>query len=271
LIKKIKAFFFKISNKLRGVFMPDNNNLQADDVRNVLVDAETFVKRWFNDTVSLFESNVKSDKPVEHLCITSLTVSVTYVRAIIILLSNGVRMPAKALLRILFELATRLAWCLLLPDESLNPDELIEEKIRRWSRSSVKERIRILNAFEKFWPQDAIHELNTRRESFEKLLKSLEDVKELPPFAQLVGQLPGAWGLELYARCYSKFNDAVHLDISSLGDRVKEDGRKLYVEFDSKELIEDLIRYCVVMERMIFFLVRTHYEWDTKQLMKTKI
>lgn len=250
--------------------MPDNNNLQADDVRNVLVDAETFIKRWFDDTVSLFSSNVKSDKPVDHLCITSLTVSVTYARAIIILLSNGIRMPAKALLRVLFELATRLTWCMLIPDGSLNADELIEEKIRRWSKSSVKERIRIFNAFEEFWPKDAINELKTQCESFEKLLKDLEDAKELPPFAQLVRQLPG-WGSELYARCYSIFNDAVHLDISSLGDRVKEDGRKLYVEFDSKEPIKDLIRYCVVMERMIFFLVRTHYDWDTEQLMKSKI
>ena len=240
-------------------------------MEKVLSDAEKFIKKWFNDTVDLFNSEVKSDKPVDHLCITSLTVSITYVKAIIILLSNGIRMPVKALLRVLFELGAKLSWCLQCPDESTDSDELVEEKIRRWSKSSVKERVKILKDFEQFWPRDAIHELKTRCEDFEKLLKALDDDKELPKFKHLVGQLPGDEVLELYTRCYSKFNDAVHLDISSLGDRVKEDGRKLFVGFDSEEPVEDLIHYCVLIERIIFFLVRSNYNWDTKELMKDKI
>jgi len=251
--------------------MPSNNDPHVDDMEKVLLGAEKFIQKWFKDTVDLFNSEVKSDKPVDHLCITSLTVSITYVKAIIILLSNGIRMPVKALLRVLFELAAKLAWCLGCPDEAPDPDKLIEEKIRRWSKSSVKEKVKILNDFEEFWPRDAIPELKTRREDFETLLKDLEDVKELPRFKQLAQQLPGDGVLELYARCYSKFNDAVHLDISSLGNRVKEDGRKLFVGFDSEEPVEDLIRYCVLMERIIFFLVRSNYDWDTKQLMKDKI
>ncbi len=250
--------------------MPSNNNLHVDDMK-LLSSAEGFIEKWLKDTANLFDSEVKSNKPVDHLCITSLTVSITYVKAIIMLLSNGVRMPVKALLRVIFELAAKLAWCLRCPDESPDSDELVEEKIRRWSKSSVKERVKILNDFEEFWPRDAIHELKTRREDFEKLLKALDGVKELPTFKQLVGQLPGDGVLELYTRCYSKFNDAVHLDISSLGNRVKEDGRKLFVGFDSEEPVEDLIRYCVLMERIIFFLVRSNYNWDTKQLMKDKI
>jgi len=240
-------------------------------VEKVLSDAEKFIKKWFNDTVDLFNSEVKSDKPVDHLCITSLTVSITYVKAIIILLSNGIRMPVKALLRVLFELGAKLAWCLRCPNEFPDSDEIVEEKIRRWSKSSVKERVKILKDFEQFWPPDAIHELKTRCEDFEKLLKDLDDDKELPKFKQLVEQLPGDEVLELYTRCYSKFNDAVHLDISSLGDRVKEDGRKLFVGFDSEEPVEDLIHYCVLIERIIFFLVRSNYNWDTKELMKDKI
>ena len=113
--------------------------------------------------------------------------------------------------------------------------------------------------------------MKTRREDFEKLLNDFGDVKELPPFKQLVEQLPGTGFLELYARCYSVFNDAVHLDISSLGNRVKEDGRGLFVECDSEEPVEDLIRYCLLVERIIFFLVRSNYNWDTEQLMKDKI
>ena len=249
----------------------EENNKMGIDVEKVLLSAEEFINKWFNDTVALFNSEVKSDKLVDHLCITSLTVSFTYVKAIIILLSNRIRMPVKALLRVIFELAAKLAWCLRCPDESPNSDELVEKKIRRWSKSSVKEKVKILNDFKEFWPRDAIHELKTRCEDFEKLLKDLDDVKELPTFKQLAQQLPGDRILELYTRFYSKFNDAVHLDISSLGNRVEEDGRELFVRFDSEEPVEDLIRSCVLVERIIFFLVRSNYDWDTKQLMKDKI
>jgi len=251
--------------------MPSNNNVHVDDVEKLLLGAERFIEKWFNDTANLFDSEVKSNKPVDHLCITSLTVSATYVRAIIFLLSKGMRMPTKALLRVIFELAAKLAWCLRCPDESPDPDKLVEEKIRRWAKSSVKERVKILNDFVEFWPQNAIHELKARREDFDELLKGLDDISELPPFKNLVKELPSDKVLELYVRCYSKFNDAVHLDISSLGNRVKDDGRTLFVGFDSEELVEELIRYCLLMERIIFWLVRSNYNWDTEQLMKDKI
>ncbi len=237
----------------------------------LLLEAEKFIEKWSKNTMDLFTSKVKTGKPIDHLCIASLTVSTTYARAIIFLLSNDMRMPAKALLRVLFELGAKLAWCLRCPDESPDPDKVVEEKIRRWSKSSVDEKVKILNDFEVFWPEDAISELKTRRKDFETLLEGLDDVKKLPTFKQMVGQLPIKDVLELYVRCYSKFNDAVHLDVCSLGNRVKENGTTLSVGFDSEEPVEDLIHHCVLMERMIFCLVRLNYKWDTKQLMENEI
>ena len=56
---------------------------------------------------------------------------------------------------------------------------------------------------------------------------------------------------------------------SGIGE--EDDGRELFVGFDSEEPVEELIRYCVLMERIIFWLVRSNYKWDTEQLMKDKI
>ena len=266
----LKVFFLILFNKLRGLYMPSNNNLHVDDVEKLLLFGR-FIEKWSDDTMNLFESEVKSEKLVDHLCITSLTVSKTYVKAIIILLSNGLRMPVKALLRIIFELAVKLAWCLGYPDDYPDPDKLVEEKIRRWSKSSLIEDLKIIKDSENFYPQGAIHKLKTRRDNIEKLLKNLDDVNELPQLNQLVKQLSGDMFSEFYTRCYREFNNAVHLDISSLGNRVKDDGTKLFVGFDSEEPVEDLIRHCVLMERIIFFLVRSNYNWDTKQLMEDKI
>ena len=90
--------------------MDIENRKEVADTNNKLNQAEKFIKKWFNDTISRFETEIKSDRPVDHLCVTTLTVSVKYCEAILILLSNDCRMPAKALLRVLFELASKLAW-----------------------------------------------------------------------------------------------------------------------------------------------------------------
>jgi len=227
---------------------------------------ETFVKKWFNDTISLFETEIKSDDSVNHLCVTSLTVSVKYCEAILILLSRDCRMPAKALLRVLFELASKLAWCLRVPDEEMDAaGEIVEKKIRQWAKSSVVKNLKLLNGLKECITDDKASKLDNRIEKFETIKNSL-DCDKMPTFLNVLKELPGTWGTELYTRCYLQFNNAVHLDVSSLGDRVKKDGEKLFVVYDSEDNIQDLVQYCVIFEKMVLYLVRTHYGWDTKKM-----
>ena len=239
------------------------NRKEVGDTNNKLNRAEKLIKKWFNDTISRFETEIKSDRPVDHLCVTSLTVSVKYCEAIIILLSNDCRMPAKALLRVLFELASKLAWCLRVPDEKMDvSDEIIGEKIRRWSKSTATQKIKILKGFKECIPDSEAGMVDSLLKRWEKLQESL-DCKNMPNFVKMVKELPSSWATELYTQCYLQFNDAVHLDVSSLGDRVVENGNKFSVGYDSKEDIKDLVQYCAVFEKMVFYLVRKHYEWDT--------
>lgn len=228
--------------------------------------SEAFIKKWFNDTISLFEAEIKSDDSVDHLCVTSLTVGVKYCEAILILLSHDCRMPAKALLRVLFELASKLAWCLRVPDDEMDAaDEIVEKKIRQWAKSSVIQNLKLLKGFKECIADDETSELENRIEEFETIKSSL-DCNKMPIFVDVLKELPGAWSTELYTRCYLQFNNAVHLDVSSLGDRVKKDGKKFFVVYDSKDNIQDLVQYCVVFEKMVLYLVRTHYGWDTKEM-----
>jgi len=228
--------------------------------------SEDFIKKWFNDSVSLFEAKVKSNDSVDHLCVTSMTVSVKYCEAILILLSNDCRMPAKALLRVLFELASKLAWCLRVPDEEVDSSsEIVEEKIRRWAKSSVIQNLKLLKGFKECIDEGEATELDDRIEKFETIKKSL-DCDKMPAFLDILKKLPGAWSKELYTRCYLQFNNAVHLDVSSLGDRVKEERKKFFVAYDSEDKIQDLVQNCVVFEKMLLYLVRTHYGWDTTKM-----
>lgn len=239
---------------------------EVADTNNKLNQAEKFIEKWFNDTISRFETEIKSDRPVDHLCVTTLTVSVKYCEAILILLSNDCRMPAKALLRVLFELASKLAWCLRVPDDEMEAaSEIVGEKIQRWSKSTAIQKIRILKGFKECIQGNKAFKVDNLLKRWEKLHESL-DCQNMPYFVNMLKELPEPWATEFYTRCYLKFNDAVHLDVSSLGDRVEEDGNKFSVGYDSREDIKDLVQYCAVFEKMVFYLVRKNYEWDTVNL-----
>lgn len=229
---------------------------------------EDLLKKWINDTILLFESQVKSNKPVDHLCVTSLTVSAKYCEAIMSLLARGCRIPVKALLRILFELSVKMLWCLIVPKGKQDiADEVIAENIRRWAKSTVTQDLRILRRFKECIPDNRVSELKKRIKEFEDIGKSL-DCNQMPKFAKLVKELPGSWSKELYTQCYLQFNNAVHLDITSLCERVKDSRNKLFVDSDSEEKVEDLAQYCITFEHNILYLVRQHYDWDTKEMDK---
>jgi hypothetical protein len=194
----------------------ENQNGSAD-TNNKLNQAEKFIKKWFNATISRFQDEIKSDKPIHHLCVTSLTVSIKYCEAIIILLSNNCRMPAKALLRVLFELASKLAWCLSVPDEKAEAsDEIVGEKIRRWSKSTAVQKIKILKGFKECIPDKEDGRVDNLLKRWEKLQESL-DCKNMPNFVNMVKELPSSWATELYTRCYLQFNDAVSLGCFKFG------------------------------------------------------
>ena len=239
------------------------------DIKETLDCGERWIKKWFNNTISLFEAEIKSDGSVDHLCVTSLTVSVKYCEAILILLSHNCRMPAKALLRVLFELASKLTWCLTVPDDNISGDELVAEKIRRWAKYTVYQNIVILKSFRECVEPDELNELENRIREFESIKEGdFRNCKSMPSFGNLIKELPEAWYKRFYPQCYLQFNNAVHLDVNSLGDRVKENGKRFYVDYDSSEPLQDLIRYCVVFEKMVFSLVRSNYGWDTKEMQK---
>lgn len=75
--------------------------LKAIGVRN------EFISKWGADTISTFEKSIAVCRPSDLLCITTLSVCSTYSNAIAALLQNGLRMPTKALLRVLFEVMPR--------------------------------------------------------------------------------------------------------------------------------------------------------------------
>ena len=223
---------------------------------------------WVNDTISLFEKEVSTDSVIGHLCITSLTVSLTYCMAIVSLLKIGIRMPSKALLRVLFELDAKLVWCMVMPDREIDPnDNIISERIERWAKSSLHQKVNILKRTVGCLSAENRTEAEKRLHESEKRMNKLE-CKEMPNLIQLLGQLTEVWNKQLYTQCYLQFNDAVHLDINSLGRQESEGADHTTVVSDDNDDVELLMQYCMSLEHIILWIIRHYYGWETESMDK---
>ena len=218
---------------------------------------------WINDTTSLFEKEVKSERAIDHLCITSLAVSLTYCMAITSLLKIGIRMPTKALLRVLFELGVKITWCMVLPHDEQEPDDkIISERIKRWAKSSLNQKVKILKSMLDCLPKELRAEAQNRLSDYNKQMSTL-DCREMPNLCQMVSDLPEVWSKQLYPQCYLQFNDAVHLDLHSLGRQEREETHQYAVVCDDNDSTELLMQYCMSLEHIILWIVRHHYGWKT--------
>jgi hypothetical protein len=223
---------------------------------------------WINDTISLFEKEVKTNRAIDHLCITSLSVSLTYSMAITSLLKIGVRMPTKALLRMIFELSAKLVWCFVRPDGENDPNnDIISERIERWAKSSLRQNIKIIKATIDCLGENDSAEAKKHLAQSETLIISMQR-KEMPNFNQLLGQLSDIWSKRLYVQCYLNFNNAVHLNVSSLCEKVKEGPGRAPVLCDDSDDVEELMQYCMSLEHIILWLIRHHYGWETEDMDK---
>jgi hypothetical protein len=173
-------------------------------------------------------------------------------------------MPAKALLRVLFEVSTKVLWCLK-QSETDGPAAQVEEKVQQWAKTALAKRIALRDRVVEI-TSGAVKDRNT------EALKNLKDkcnqlsCKQMPDFTCLTKQLGGPWPQEFYTKLYAQFNDAVHLDFASLAEKARDDGRTVCVTCDSDEPIEELVQYCVVDLHILFFVIRSHYGWDTREM-----
>jgi hypothetical protein len=225
------------------------------------------ISKWGADTISMFEKSVKTDRPSDRLCITTLSLCSTYVNAIIVLLQNGLRMPTKALLRILFEVSAKVLWCLAERDTD-DSESAVEERILRWAKASLKQDIKLRRNHLKIVPEEGRAKLEQSIKESERMLDEWGFTPMNTNFYALLGELSDAWPKQFYPQLYERFNSAVHLDFASLLNKARDDGTTISVTNDSSERIEELAQYCVVNMHIIIFAIREHYGWDSAAMNK---
>jgi len=252
-----------IAENMAGSRTMAKDILTAQEIKAIRLRNE-LVSKWGADTISRFTRNIKVPKHSDYVCLTALTVCSTYSNAVMGLLRGGLKMPAKALLRILFEVSAKVLWCLNQP-EADETGSGVEEKIQRWRKTALEQGIKLRERIVEM-TSGAVKDRN------KEALKALEEqsaqlsCKQMPDFVCLTKQLGGLWPQEFYTRLYAQFLDAVHLDFASLAEKARDDGHTVHVTCDSDESIEELVQYCTVDLHILFFAIRSHYGWDTNEM-----
>lgn len=189
---------------------------------------------------------IKTENRENAMCITVLEGAECYCNAIFLLLNKNYVFPAKALMRCLCELTVKLIWCLQCPDDTDEEHDrkTVDEKIRRWEKSTLVQDIKVLEEYKQVNPQD--NSIDGKiKECKEK--KDTMNVKEMPCYAELLNKLPNDFRSKISLELYKDFNKAVHLDANSLG--------KIYLYNDKANVnnsdISELKDGCLVLAEII--------------------
>ncbi len=240
--------------------------LTAEEMAAIRVRDE-LIDRWGLDTISLFNSSVADNRepnPADILCITTLTVCSTYCKAIMLLLASRLRMPAQALLRVLFEVSTKVLWCLHKPGPDKS-DSAVEERIQRWRKASLGEGIKLSRDYSPILTGQRRVELEQEIREYEELRDRME-CEPMPRFIDMLRELGNPWREEFYPRAYRRLNNAVHLDFGSLCGKAKDDGSTVSVTNDIDEPVRNLAQYAVVSMHVVFGAIRLHYRWPVEEM-----
>jgi len=225
------------------------------------------INKWFYETSAQMQNHFKTADLIDMLCAAVLKVSSNYCNAILSL-NNNHKMPAKALLRILCELTAKLVWCLFVSDKNEeNPDDIICKRIQRWAKYTLTENKKMLESLKNSMPDDRktrlVHDIESLKEQIENIEPSA-----MPAGTKIFEELTGLWKTGVYPVYYKQFNNAVHLDLQSLGGFIKTEGNKIFCLDDSEENVDGLDGYCMDLAYHINYFIRKHYNWDISQAEK---
>ncbi len=237
------------------------------DITIELVERDAdFVKRWFQDTTSLIERQVHPDGEADMLCVTAIAIGGNYSKAVFDLLRLNHHMPVKAMLRVLCELSSKLAWCMITPkSRGKQKNQAIEKKILQWEKNSLFKKLNIMEEFREIVDNSQRSELEDNITKTKRRIKQIPG-KQMPRTTEIFCKLSKTWRSSIYTRGYLQFNDAVHIDLGTLAAAIDKNGNRIDINFDTSEELTELSGYCIAFMYQIIYIVRSHFGWDTKQI-----
>jgi len=225
------------------------------------------VDKWFDETIN----NAGTRPILDEYLVAILVVAKKYTRAFFTLIENNHILPAKAMLRILGELFIKLAYCTDIEDEKSNDNERIN-RLKRWAYHTENGRLKGLKACLK------ATENQSELGYIQQCIKEKEDyLKQFPPSivedkfpstcllftGRKIGGLDSLSGHYFYLKNYFLYNNAVHLDMCSIGNLAKKQDGATFIEPDASDNKVSLVKTGLYQFMLIVLFIRKYYNQET--------
>ena len=222
------------------------------------------INNWLEQCIQNLEKETIADteqKLVYDLCHASLRITNVYYNSIIKLLKEGIRLPTKALLRTLAELASRLTWCLHSKAFGRNSTGT---RIASWNKLSNRKYLNLIEnsmsiIHDKNWAKEQLKKAGQEKKCYEK-----NNMPEMPEkFEDICKSLSKKHKDFLRPALYLQFHHAVHIDAYLLRKFINESQLK-----DTLEKIEELKVYCLVCVYFVISSVYSYWNWSLGEIRK---
>ena len=231
-----------------------------------------FVNKWFENTIGK-----ASTRPILDECIVATFVfAKKYTLALFTLLENDHILPAKAIIRILAELFIKLAYCIDVENENSNDEEIIN-KIKRWGYHSEKERLKglqkCLRASDEKEEQECIRKYIKEKEDFLKQFPQSIVNDRFPRTIDLFNKeiikgINSINGHLLYIYNYLQYNNAIHLDMYSIGNIIKRGENQTFICYDTLDNKNDIAKNGLFQFFFFNLLIRKYYKQDVDTMIE---
>jgi hypothetical protein len=233
------------------------------------MEIEQKVKNWFDETMVLLESRFSKcsiANDLEDVVNSSVSLVLKYALSMFDILEQKRNLPAMALLRVLYQLISRVTWILMGTDDSVR-----QSRLERLEKTSLKDQLKLINEILDAFKDDkrettinVLSEYDRSRKEIEQRIKELNtrNVKEiLQPsqilkevFENIYDQPNGELGASklIPIKDWLYLHRAIHPDYIILKSAISDSTGCTLYEGDVNENT-DMIRYecCVCIHRFL--------------------
>ena len=247
----------------------EKDNKDRISGQNRLMGIEREINEWFENTQNLIAEVSSRDGGFSlTFCAIAVPVMKTYCRAAALLLDEGFKLPAMALIRIISEFFIKFLWCVSPDDENE-----IRNRLQRWDKTAGKEKLRLykglLELEEGVLNQEDFAKVNDSKEKVEKDFDK-NGAAEMPRITGKGGLFEGTskvFGVDVSAILYSQYCSAVHVDTSILCGLKKEHGEQGWqIRDDIDESLAELKKRCVNFVYMFLLVVHKKKNWGIEAI-----
>jgi len=217
------------------------------------------IKNWFNEIENKLQQRGQPKNNIDNMTFASLSLIDNYLNGILMILNNGRRLPAMALLRVINQFASRIEWVLMGCNEE---ESELQNRFDRWELSSCEDKCKFLKKIVEFYEGEEKTQVENTIKIYKQEIDKLKKagVKELPQTEQILEEVFGTKMIAIGQ--YSQLHEAIHLDLMVLGKTFKNNGTSYMYDGDVDEKIDDLKFECLICAHRFFKEICRYYKLD---------